>query len=431
MAKEVIMPALGMAQDTGILLRWYVAEGEFATQGEPLMEIETDKVTVEIDAPASGRLANVTAYAGDEIPVGQTIGLILADGELAPMPTDKAGTGVESAPPSDRPKHPASPVAARIAEEHSIDLSAVTASGKRIQKEDVLAHMARAEKITDIPIPGRILASPKARRLAKEADLDLASLIGSGPDGAVLAADVLTAATASSPETPQVQLEDESVRTGRQWLVMAQRLTESWTTVPHFYLERDVNAVKLLAWQQSVAQRLAGKITLTDLIIRIVATALRGNPRLNAYWLDDKIMPNKAINVGIAVDTEEGVVAPVIHEADQMNLRTLSQRRQVTVARAKSGKSLPEDLQGGTFTISNLGMYGIDAFNAIVVPPQAAILAVGRIADRVVAVGGQPAVHPMMTLTLSCDHRVVDGAIGAKFLQTVVRFIEDPIALLD
>ena len=212
---------------------------------------------------------------------------------------------------------------------------------------------------------------------------------------------------------------------------MAQRLTESWTTVPHFYLDRDVNATQLLAWWESAKQRVSEKVTLTDLLVKIVAVALQKHPRVNAAWHDKTIVLNNNINIGLAVAVEDGLLVPVIHQSDKLGLAGLAERRQAIVSRARSGKPSLDDLQGGTFTISNLGMFGIDSFNAIVNPPQAAILAVGRIAEKVVPVNGQPGVQPMMTLTLSCDHRVVDGARGAQFLQSLAGLIEDPLSALD
>ncbi|MCB0212999.1 MAG: 2-oxo acid dehydrogenase subunit E2 [Anaerolineae bacterium] len=443
MPKEIIMPALGMAQETGILIEWFKAEGEAVTQGEPLMEIETDKAAVEIESPVSGVLAHVTAQPGDEIPVGQTIALILAPGESAPQPTAVS----EAAPaPSnavaekaDKIDVLASPLAKRVAAEHQVDLAQVKAASGRIQKEDVLAYVASQQK--DKATNGRVLASPKARRLAREQHLELATITGSGPDGAVLAADVLTAAASAQTEegapaaaevtTPAPTIDTQTAPMSRMWQVMAERLTESWTTVPHFYLEREVNAGQLLAWWDKVKQRVEDKITLTDLLVKLVAAALRKHPRANAAWQDGTIVLNSEVNVGLAVAVEEGLLVPVIHQADTLGLAALAERRQVIVERARSGKPPLADLQGGTFTISNLGMFGIDSFKAIVNPPQAAILAVGRIADKVVPVNGQPAVQPMMTLTLSCDHRVVDGARGAQFLQTVAGFIAEPLAVLD
>jgi pyruvate dehydrogenase E2 component (dihydrolipoamide acetyltransferase) len=445
LAKDVIMPALGMAQETGILLQWLKAEGEEVTQGEPLMEIETDKATVEVEAPASGTLVNVTAGPGDEVPVGQVIARILAPDD-APVPTSesalplpvKVASQTSAASPrlDGRVETLVSPVAARIAAENKVDLRQIEAAGGRIQKEDVLAYLAD-QRESVIPLGGRVLASPKARRLAREQDLELAAITGSGPQGAILAADVLAVAVERSaipavpPPTPPPFAEPQPVPISRIWQIMVQRLTESWNTVPHFYLTAEANANRLSAWRESAQQRTTEKITYTDLLVKLVAAALRKHPRLNARWADGAILANDQINIGLAVAVEEGLLVPVIHEADRLGLGDLAARRKDLVTRAQAGKLSLDDLSNGTFTVSNLGMYGVDAFNAIVNPPQAAILALGRIADRVVPVDGRPAVQPMMTMTLSCDHRVVDGARGAQFLQTLVSFIEDPLGVLD
>jgi pyruvate dehydrogenase E2 component (dihydrolipoamide acetyltransferase) len=445
LAKEVIMPALGMAQETGLLLQWFKSEGDEVTKGEPLMEIETDKATVEIEAPATGTLANVTAGPGDEIPVGQAIGLILGPGETAPESVSKTASSSppQASPqiataigPDDRGQIRASPLAARIAAEHDVDLKLIDAAGGRIQKEDVLAYLARQQ--APAPTNGRVLASPKARRLAREKNLDLAAIKGSGPEGAVLAADVLAAFQTAEPAispAPAPGLappsEAQALPMSRMWQVMAQRLVESWNTVPHFYLAREANARQLISWRERVRQRTTEKITYTDLLVKLVAVALRKHPRANARWVDGTIFANDGINVGLAVAVEEGLIVPVIHQADQLGLNDIAARRKDLVAKAQAGKLSLDDLSNGTFTISNLGMYGVDVFNAIVNPPQAAILALGRIADRVVPVNGQPAVQPMIMMTLSCDHRVIDGARGAQFLQTVVDFIEDPLAVMD
>jgi pyruvate dehydrogenase E2 component (dihydrolipoamide acetyltransferase) len=447
LAKDVFMPALGMAQETGVLLQWLKAEGEVVTKGEPLMEVETDKATVEVEAPASGILANVTASPGDEIPVGQVIALILAAGE-ARQPAAVETASPRSTSDSGSPEVLASPLAARIAAEHNVDLRQIPTTGSRIQKEDVLAYLKTAEtSVQTAPADnGRVLASPKARRLARENNLELASITGSGPEGAVIAADVLAAAelqakaptpaAAPSPTpaaAPRPIDAGEILPVSRMWQVMAQRLSESWRTVPHFYLTSEANATALIAWRERVLQRLTEKVTYTDLLVKLVAVALRKHPRLNAQWDVDQnaIILNPDINVGLAVAVSEGLLVPVIHRADQLGLADLAVRRKDLVSRAQSGKLPLADLSGGTFTLSNLGMYGIDSFNAIVNPPQAAILALGRIAERVVPLNGQPVIQPMLTLTLSCDHRVVDGARGAEFLQTLVKFIEDPLGLLD
>lgn len=452
------MPALGMAQESGTLLRWLKAEGETVTKGEPLMEIATDKTDVEIEAPASGVLRNVTAREGDEIPVGQVIALIAGPDEVVPgsVPAQPAPVSTADAAPATVP--PAiSPVAARLAAEHGVDVRKVKAAGGRIQKEDVLAYLAAQGSAAPSgrATGGRVLASPKARRLASEVGLELAAITGSGPDGAVLAADVARATLATTQATGAVAAPTPAVvvpppaaqpvpaaSTGavpvagselpmsRMWKVMAERLTQSWTTVPHFYLVRDVDAGQLSGWRAAVQSRAAAKVTYTDLLVKAVALTLRTHARLNAAWMDGKIIANAGIHIGLAVAVDEGLLVPVIRDADRRGLAEIAADRADLVARAQAGKLGLDELQGGTFTISNLGMLGVDAFNAIVNPPQAAILAVGRIADRVVAIGGQAVVRPMLTLTLSCDHRVVDGARGAAFLDDLAGALEAPLRLL-
>ena len=448
MATEVFMPALGMAQETGKLIEWMVPEGQAVTKGEPIMLVETDKATVELEAPATGFLTNVTAQPGDDVPVGTVIALIVAQGEAPARPVPPDAAVQEAGPePAERQaaSKPASPVAARMAAELGVDLSQVTSSGKRIQKEDVLAFMEAQARLQAAVKTGngRSLASPKARRLAREHNLDLHSIRGSGPDGAVLAADVLQAVSqapkpvkAAQQESPS-QVEStpepayETWPTSRMWQTMARRLTESWQTVPHFYLEAEANASQLKSWREQALVRIPQKVTYTDLIVKLVALALHRHPRLNASWVEGEIRANQQINIGLAVAVEEGLIVPVIHQADQLGLEALATRRQALVAGANANKLALTDLTGGTFTVSNLGMYGIDAFNAIINPPEAAILTLGQIADKVVPVGGQPVVQPRLRMVLSCDHRVVDGARGAQFLQTLVQLIEDPLAALD
>ena len=441
MAKAVYMPALGMNQETGTLLRWLKREGEPVQQGEPLMEIATDKTDVEIEAPASGILRDVRAREGDEVPVGQVIAQIVAAGEPAPIGAQTGNEpGAAASPKTETAKSiSVSPVAARVAAEHGVDLQQVKPAGARIQKEDVLAHVAA--HTANQEMHGRLPASPKARRLASAQGLTLDQIHGSGPDGAVLAADVLSTAEiarrhrghSQSPQarTGETQGEWETIPMSRMWKVMAERLTQSWATVPQFSLARDIDASRLVAWRDELQARMTHKITYTDLLIKLAAGALAAHPRLNASWLNGTIVRNLAVNIGVAVAVEEGLLVPVIHAADQLGVGAIAQRRAELAQRSQAMTLSPEDLAGGTFTISNLGMVGVDRFRAIVNPPQAAILAVGRIAERVVAVGGQPAVRPMLSLDLSCDHRVVDGARAAQFLEHLAGLIEEPLRLLE
>jgi pyruvate dehydrogenase E2 component (dihydrolipoamide acetyltransferase) len=344
----------------------------------------------------------------------------------------------------------ATPLARKVAELHGIDLARVKGGDGRIEKADVLAHVASQSAPAAAPgmsppvaapsvapaaaggaAPRLAAASPKARRLAAERGLDVARLHGSGPAGAVLAADVLAApvrpaavpaaAAAAAPAAPGVST---------VWRIMAERMTASWTSAPHFYLVREVDASRLVAWRERVGAPGGARITYTDLLVRLVAATLSRHPEANAAWRDGSIVRNADISIGLAVAIDAGLVVPVIHRADTLGLAELAARREDVVSRAQAGRLRPADIQGGGFTISNLGMFGVDAFSAIVNPPQAAILAVGRIADRVVAVNGQPAVRPTMVLTLSCDHRALDGARGARFLGALADLIEEPLALL-
>jgi pyruvate dehydrogenase E2 component (dihydrolipoamide acetyltransferase) len=423
MPTNVIMPALELAQETGKVLQWLKSPGDKVRKGEPLVEIETDKATTEIEAPASGVLGDVTAQAGDVVPVGQTIALIFASeeaGSVAPGQRTAGATAVPAPAATVR----ASPLARKIAQEHGVDLAQVKPAGGKIEKADVFAHVASQKESAAVEgTAGRLAAaSPKARRLATERGLDIQALRGSGPGGAILVADVFAATpSAARAEAPDV---------GTVWRIMAERMTASWTTAPHFYLVREVTVSRLVSWRERASKQTGARITYTDLLVKLVAAALSRHPGVNASWKDGAIVRNADINIGLAVAIDAGLVVPIIHRADTLSLADIAARREDMVSRGQAGKLRPADIQGGGFTISNLGMYGVDAFNAIVNPPQAAILAVGRIADRVVALNGQPAVQPTMMLTLSCDHRALDGARGAQFLGALADLIEEPLALL-
>jgi len=433
MPTNVIMPALELAQESGKVLHWLKSPGDTVTKGEPLVEIETDKVTTEIEAPASGVLADVTARAGDVVPVGQTIALIFEADEApsvgrAPAVAPPPRAGLAGAVPAPAATVKASSLAREIAREHGVDLAQVAAAGAKIENADVLAHIASRKESAGVDGPAARLAaaSPKARRLAAERGLDIRALRGSGPGGAVLTADIAPAGLRETPITPRA----EAPGVGTVWRIMAERMTASWTSAPHFYLFREVNVSRLVSWRERAKEQTGARITYTDLLVKLVAAALSQHPGVNASWKDGAIVRNAHINIGLAVAIDDGLVVPVIHRADTLSLAEIAARREDVVSRGQAGKLRPADIQGGGFTISNLGMYGVDAFNAIVNPPQVAILAVGRIADRVIAVNGQPAVQPTMMLTLSCDHRALDGARGAQFLGALADLLEEPLALL-
>jgi pyruvate dehydrogenase E2 component (dihydrolipoamide acetyltransferase) len=414
MAISVVMPALEMAQETGKLVSWRKKEGDRVAKGETLMEVETDKAVVEIEAQAEGILGGVTVKTGDVVPVGQTIAWLLQPGERPPAATAQAQTGrkMESSPAAQvATPAPAAPAAAAA---------------------------------------GPLQVSPKARRLAKEHGVDVSKLRGSGPGGEIVAEDVLaaakaqTAAPAASSAPPGVPtptappartapsagagVSDTLSSIGR---LMAERTTQSWTTVPHFFVTREVDGSALVAVREKLGaaiERSRGvKLTYTDLLAALVARVLKQHPRMNASWVGDRIKTNPEVKVGLAMAVEDGVVVGVINKADTGELADIAVQRRDLTERARAGKLTPADITGATFTISNLGMYHVDQFTAIIVPPQAGILAVGAMTDRVVPMPGAlipVGIRPMLTLTLSCDHRVLDGARGAAFLHDVVEAIQ-------
>ena len=354
MAIEVVMPALGLAQETGRLVRWLRREGDRVVSGEPLMEVETDKAVVEIEAPGSGVLSGVRVREGEEVPVGTVIAYLLAP---AARPT-----AASLEPPAPRPA-----------------------------------------------------ASPKARRLAAERGLDLSRITGSGPGGAVVEADVLGLTPAAPAGVGAAATSAPPLLTaGPRWQAMAERTARSWQRVPHFFLFRDVDASQLVV----ARSRQPPPVSYTDLLVRLVAVTLARHPLVNSGSRD--------VNVALAVAVEDGLVAPVIPAADRLDVASLASHRAELVERARAGRMRAQDLVAPTFTVSNLGMHGVDAFLPIVTDGQAAALGVGRIADRVVPVAGRPQVRPMLSLSLACDHRALDGARAAAFLAELAEAMEEP-----
>ena len=399
MAISVVMPALEMAQETGKLVSWLKKEGEPVKKGDMLLEVETDKAVVEIEAQSDGILSGVTAKTGDVVPVGQTIAWLLKPGESVPqqgavVQTGRTGAAAAPAAPAGASAGPASAEPA-------------SAAGARI--------------------------SPKARRLAREHGLDVSKIKGTGPGGEILADDVLAAA-AASVATPEAEVRsaapslsasggpaDAVTSIGR---IMAERTAQSWTTVPHFFVSREIDVSALKTARDAMVPKIEElhgvKMTHTDLIVAAVARALRKHPRMNASWENGRITLHPDVNVGLAIAVENAVVAAVVHNADKASIGDIARQRIDKAQKARAGRLAPADISGATFTISNLGMFNVDTFTAIIVPPQVGILAVGAIVDRVVVVDGMLAVKPMMTVTLSSDHRVIDGANAARFLNDVV-----------
>jgi pyruvate dehydrogenase E2 component (dihydrolipoamide acetyltransferase) len=409
MAHSIVMPALEMAQETGKLLSWRKKEGESVAKGEPLLDVETDKAVVEIEAPADGILAGVKAQAGDVIPVGQTIAWIVNPGEKPPEG----------------------------------DAGAV--SGRRMDSKPAPGAVAVVETSAGAAAPAAssVRISPKARRLAREHAVDLSRVRGTGGEGEILAEDILAfvssggspAGAAAPARTEATQAEARATQALSQVArLMAERTTQSWTTAPHFFVSREIDAGALLSAREkfgpAIEKETGVRLSHTDLLVAAVARALEKHPLVNASWTGDGIRLHPEINVGIAMAVDDGVVAPAISGANKKKLSEIAVMRRELTERARAGKLRPADITGATFTISNLGMYQVDAFTAIIVAPQAAILAVGRISDRVVPVDGKPGVRPMLTLTLSCDHRVFDGARAALFLNDLAAAIVEPEKLL-
>src|SRR6266478_1268972 len=377
MATSIVMPALEMAQETGKIVSWLKKEGETVSKGDVLLEVETDKAVVEVEAAADGVLAGVKSHEGDVVPVGQTIAWLVAPGEQPP-PADSA---------------PAAPAARAT--------TAPSPSGPSMKAERSSQPVSPADGSPSPQI------SPKARRLAKEKGVDITKIVGTGPGGTISSEDVLKAAA----ETPAAA---EAPASGLSAVarLMAERTTQSWTQVPHFFLVREVDARGLIELREKLGITV---VTHTDLLVAITARVLVKHPKMNATWDNGNIRLNPGINISVAMAVQDGVVGAVIHNADKTAISDIASQRKELTERARSGRLKPADVTGGTFTITNLGMYDVDAFNAIIASPQVAILAVGRIADRVIALNSQPVVRPMMTLTLSGDHRVVDGAQAAVF----------------
>ena len=409
MAHSIVMPALEMAQETGKLVSWRIKEGEAIAKGAPLLDVETDKAVVEIESPADGILAGVKAHAGDVIPVGQTIAWIVNPGEKPPVEESSSASGRRM----DSKPAPAAAAAANI----SVAPAVAAASSARI--------------------------SPKARRLAREHGVDLSRVRGTGSEGEIQADDILAfvassgsqADTAAPSRTQNPQAEARATQTLTQVArLMAERTTQSWTTAPHFFVSREIDAGALLAAREkfgpAIEKERGVRLSHTDLLVAAVAGALKKHPLVNASWTGDGIRLHPEVNVGIAMAVEDGVVVAAIPGANSKNLGEIAAMRRDLTERARAGKLRPADITGATFTISNLGMYKVDAFTAIIVAPQAAILAIGRIADRVVAVDGKPGVRPMITLTLSTDHRVADGARAALFLNDLASSIIAPESLV-
>jgi len=451
MAVEIVMPRMGLTMEEGTILSWHKREGEPVQAGEILLEIETDKVSAEIEAKASGVLGKILVEPGVSVPIGTPIATILEPGETQaatvtveeaaaqPSQSSPGRSGFQPAAPGatapgnskdggakdTRPK--ASPAARRAARERNLELKSIQGHGPggRILESDV--KRAAQEKRQAQP-----RMTPVAARMAAEMEIDLSKIQGSGPRGLIQKSD-LSAAAQESAGTAALSDQSELVTPSRARQIMAERMAQSFSSAPHFYLMVDANANTLVELRQALLPKVESKagvrLTYTDLLAFFLAAALREHEMVNAAWAGGQIRLNRAVNLGIAVDTEGGLIVPVIHGAERLSLSEVAQRRAGLVETARAGKLGPDDLAAGTFTLSNLGGFRVDTFNAVLNPPQAAILAVGRIHEKVIPVAGQAVIQPIIGLSLTCDHRVIDGATGARFLDRLVELIEEPYTM--
>jgi pyruvate dehydrogenase E2 component (dihydrolipoamide acetyltransferase) len=426
MATEVKLPRLGQGMESGTIVKWLKSEGDKVEKGEPLYELDTDKVTQEVEAEASGVLLKIAISSG-EVEVGKTIAVIGEQGEkvdVAPKEPEGNGATAQAARDGD----------------HEDDAHEEGSPGRAREDDRERGRRASAgdmgDQVTEVRQPsgdngGRVKASPLARRIARERGIDLAAVAGTGPDGRVVAEDVERTAASGAPApagAPALPLEGVEVQQlSSMRKTIARRLTEAWQA-PVFQLSLTVDMARALELRARLVELHGDSVkpTISDLLTKVAAAALMRHRAVNALYKGDAVELYPTANIGIAVAIPNGLVVPVITGCERKSVAEIAAARAAIVERARAGKLQQADLEGGTFTISNLGMYGIEHFIAVLNPPQAAILAVGSIEDRVVAVDGQPAVRPRMEITLTCDHRAVDGATGSEFLRDLKGFLEEP-----
>jgi pyruvate dehydrogenase E2 component (dihydrolipoamide acetyltransferase) len=401
MATEVVMPKLGLTMEKGTVGAWLVAEGETVQKGQALLEVITDKVTMEVEAQASGVLKKILVGEGIEVDVSTPIGMIADAGEDI--------EGLVSTVPAPKTIATSAPIKAAL--------------------ETKTPPKVPIQKTTQSGRPHR--ASPKARKIAAERGIELQTISGTGPGGRILSADLLAHAQSDVQVTTATSRPDETGRDDfvaltRPQQITAQRLTESYQQRPHIHLSMEVSAVWLEQFRHGY--KLEGhKVSYNDLIVKATAKALKEQPRINSMLEGQGLRLHKEVNIGIAVDTPKGLMVPVLHQADIKEVVEIAAITAALVDRARQGQLAPDDMMGGTFTISNLGMFGVSQFTAIINPPQVAILAVGGVEKRVVALENDAmAVRPMLTLNLAADHRAIDGAVAARFLQRLRQIIETP-----
>ena len=415
MAIEVKLPRLGQGMESGTIVRWLKAEGDGVRKGEPLYELDTDKVTQEVEAETEGVLLEIVVREG-EVQVGTTIAVIGAEGEDAVLAESPDGDSA-SPTPAEHPQP------SRGAEERATEPPAV-----------VTERRTSAQSAGGGVDAGRVKASPLARRIARQRGVELATVVGTGPDGRIVAEDVeqaaATAPAGASAAAPPAEVEVVQLTSVRK--TIARRLTEAWAA-PVFQLGVTADMTEALALRERLVERTAegeAKPTVNDVLVKLAAATLTRHPAVNATFTGEEIHRYPTANVGIAVAAPAGLVVPVIRGAERLTIQEIAGARADVVGRARAGKLTLRDFEGGTFTISNLGMFGVEQFVAVLNPPQVAILAVGAVKPEAVVVDGEIDIAPIMRMTLSCDHRAIDGAEGAEFLRTLVAFVEEPALAL-
>jgi pyruvate dehydrogenase E2 component (dihydrolipoamide acetyltransferase) len=447
MPTNVLMPKTGADETVGKLVRWLKKEGDVVSRGDIVAEIETDKVNMEVEAFGAGTLYRILVKEGESSDVGKPIALLLKEGEQPPADAPASGQAAATAAPSETPAKQASAQTAPP----DVPVAQTPAAPVAVPAAPAVATAEPTHSEAD-GAGGRIKASPLARKIAQEHNLDLRMIAGRGPGGRVVRDDVEAAiqaggvtisaaptaasvapvveAPASEPEPAAAAASGEKALTRIQ-LTAARRLTESKQNAPHFYLTLEVDMAEALKLRGSLNEQAQGtvKVSVNDLVIKACAWALQQHPYLNSTYRDGKLLLHDRINISVAIALEEGLVSPVIPDVDRKSLGQIARDSKAMIARAKAGKLRPEDYADGTFTVSNLGMFDIDTFIAIINPPQAGILAVGAVHEVPVVRDGQLAIGQIMKVTLSADHRATDGASGARFLLDVRRALEKPLLM--
>lgn len=410
---EVIMPKMGDGMEEGTLLEWLKKEGDAVKAGEIIGNIQTDKATLELEAPGSGVLSGILIKEGETVPVGQAIAALLKDGEKLPGGWGGASAGkeVEESKEGKEGKAPEAPA-------KSESTAAPVANG--------------APKVVS---DDRIKASPLAKKIAKELGVDIASLSGTGPGGRIVEKDVKAAATVKTADKVATvsapSAEDQTIQLNRLRQITAKRTTESKQQVPHFYVTVEVDVEKILALREMFEAEESGKVSINDFVVKACALALRDMPQVNSAFQGTTLLQHGGVHVGIAVALEDGLTVPVVLNADQLSLRAISSKVKDLARRAKDNKLSLDELSGSTFSISNMGMLDVDNFLAIINQPNSAILAIASVRKKVVATDeDEIEIRSRMNITCSFDHRVADGAVGAKFINVVKDYLENPTRLL-